>query len=101
MKPFFASLLAAVAACGSPLLADTTRAASDSCPLTGTRVEISADCAVLRADYAERLAACMTERHKAAAARTGQSGTGSAHASRASYFACASEVRLELGVLPD
>ncbi|MFN4193035.1 MAG: hypothetical protein ACK4FR_08825 [Tabrizicola sp.] len=98
MKTLIASVLALSAAGAAPLLAQTTAGVSDNCPLTGARGSASAECEALRADYTEKVRTCLALRRAAAEARTGTSGTGNAHASRASYLACASEARAMLGL---
>lgn len=98
MKTLFASLIAMAASGATPLFADTAELAPEGCPMTGARTAETADCAALRAHYTEKVGECLAQRRAAAALRTGQSGSVNAHASRASYVACASEARRTLGL---
>lgn len=98
MKTLLASLLALYAAGATPLLAETAAQMPENCPLTGTTGAASTECQALRADYTDKVQTCLMLRRVAAQERTGRSSAGNSHSARASYMACASEVRMTLGL---
>jgi hypothetical protein len=98
MKTLIASLLALFAAGATPLLAETAARMPENCPLTGATGSASAECQALRADYTDKVQTCLALRRVAAEERIGRSSAGNSHSARASYMACASEVRLTLGL---
>ena len=98
MKTLLASLLALFAAGATPLPAETAAQMPENCPLTGATGSTPAKCQALRADNTEKVQTCLALRRVAAEERIGRSSVVNGHSARASYMACASEVRMTLGL---